>query len=1067
MTFPEQNITLTTKEGRNANRNENGSENGRENGRNGGSSKGEILKWVETYYEHGLTPLPLKPKSKEPAISWGDWKNRRPSQDEVEMVFLDAMKRYGDDVNIGLLCGREHNLVVLDIDDPEKFEIARQSIGLEIPTTPLVKTRRGYHIYFRFSEGCNVRVYRRLDDWGAELRGNGGYVVAPPSVVEGSPYEFAQQGEKVYSVWEVKMVDIPKELVEAFVPLPQQNTPFVSTVSFLDELDALRQGEETLPDELREEAGELKRKKVLGEVAVEMLAKALCLNWQEGVRHDLSLSLAGWFAKEGVAYESVVEVLKKVAKEAGDTELRDRLRAVKDTYEKAAKEVDVVGWSKLRDILGEETAKMLAAVLGAAVVTYSTPEACETQSKPSQSPSTPKITLVSWAKAMEMRNVRREWLIDGFVKEGDLGVLMGRPKTGKSILLANIAKSLVEGTPFLGKTTRKSIVIYLDLERPTETDYRFERMGIKTSELLFTFPSPVGADCLDALEEAIQSLQSLRAQYSDQPNQQIPEQIPVVVLVDTIHDFLRPELRRRRASINDYDHIADILQKLRDFCQRTNTTFIFTHHQRKGLGEEPSEMDLLGSTAVAGKLDFIVSLSPDKTDAGVTHFTIEGNALLKQHLCYTVGEDGREFVATKVDTPSRTKEEKARKAIARYLHNYGATKRKDLVEYLVDLGLCESEETAKKLFKRAVDDSPYFVTAERGVYELTDKGREWVEGWVQERLPISPTTGEMGDVGDGDEGGVGSKSGRQSVKTDIPSAGQEGDERDKGTSYIYNVPNVPNDVSNRKTKKGQKGQRGHVPYVPNVPNVPNDVPIAEQKRDKRDIPYIGCPFVPNVPNVPNVPDVPFASGQHGQAAVPSQDFGSPEGDEPTLPSERKESEPTPPAQPNRPTEFYSSCPICDKKVRGIIRGKGSDRGEGVGTMECDVEYDVEFYCDDCDWFWWKSSPDFLGQGLLSETGLKSNLQVSDLQVSPPVPTPVPTSPTPPTPPTPLTTPTTPKNPSGVSDGLEGSSEVSSQVTVACATCGRQFTISDLGEREKGRLSATCPFCLVTELKLVI
>jgi hypothetical protein len=175
---------------------------------------------------------------------------------------------------------------------------------------------------------------------------------------------------------------------------------------------------------------------------------------------------------------------------------------------------------------------------------------------------------------------------------------------------------------------------------------------------------------------------------------------PVVVFVDTLGDFIKPALKQRRASINDYDTIAEILQELRNLALELGCAFVFVHHARKALSEEPTEVDVLGSTAIAGKFDVIAHLQPDRTDGSVLALTAEGNAIAKTTLHFTISDNYRLEVC---EPPAKTKEEQAAREIRRLLRQHPeGLFRDEIVGRLYAIGLANTMESAQKLFSRAV-----------------------------------------------------------------------------------------------------------------------------------------------------------------------------------------------------------------------------------------------------------------------------------------------------------------------------------------------------------------------------
>lgn len=105
------------------------------------------------------------------------------------------------DANIGLLCGADSGIVVLDIDGDAGFDTldAFQVQHGTLPETLSVITGSGgAHLYFRHPGGIVRPNAGKIGD-GLDIRGDGSYVVAPPSLhMSGNPYEWAGGGEPVH-----------------------------------------------------------------------------------------------------------------------------------------------------------------------------------------------------------------------------------------------------------------------------------------------------------------------------------------------------------------------------------------------------------------------------------------------------------------------------------------------------------------------------------------------------------------------------------------------------------------------------------------------------------------------------------------------------------------------------------------------------------------------------------------------------------------------------------------------------------------------------------------------------
>lgn len=112
-------------------------------------------------------------RGKYPIGAWKKYQTELATDAELQEWFYPY-----DDRNVGLVTGELSGIVVLDIDSEEGYALALKN-GL--PDTPMAETGRGWHLYYKFKEGAR-NFQKRADLPGIDLRGEGGYVVAPPSV---------------------------------------------------------------------------------------------------------------------------------------------------------------------------------------------------------------------------------------------------------------------------------------------------------------------------------------------------------------------------------------------------------------------------------------------------------------------------------------------------------------------------------------------------------------------------------------------------------------------------------------------------------------------------------------------------------------------------------------------------------------------------------------------------------------------------------------------------------------------------------------------------------------------
>ncbi len=139
------------------------------------------LQKAAKYYSEdlGFAIIPVG-KDKKPLISWKEFQERFPRKDEVA-----GWWEKWPDANIGLITGKINSIFVIDIDEPAQgLEALKPYFRLEDLDTPVCKTTKGLHIYFQYFEGASnfTRTFQ-----GTDGRGEGGYVIAPPSRINGGP----------------------------------------------------------------------------------------------------------------------------------------------------------------------------------------------------------------------------------------------------------------------------------------------------------------------------------------------------------------------------------------------------------------------------------------------------------------------------------------------------------------------------------------------------------------------------------------------------------------------------------------------------------------------------------------------------------------------------------------------------------------------------------------------------------------------------------------------------------------------------------------------------------------
>jgi hypothetical protein len=156
-----------------------------------GSSFQQLL---ALYQAKGLSIFPLQPKKKKPTEEWAIWQQRRPTPDEVSTWFKNGTRK-----NVAIATGQISGYIVLDEDDPPVFRAWLAEHNYHLPPTATVKTstykddqgntHQKFHYYFKHPGGKIKNMIKKIP--GADIKADGGYVVAPPSIhPSGEQYEW-------------------------------------------------------------------------------------------------------------------------------------------------------------------------------------------------------------------------------------------------------------------------------------------------------------------------------------------------------------------------------------------------------------------------------------------------------------------------------------------------------------------------------------------------------------------------------------------------------------------------------------------------------------------------------------------------------------------------------------------------------------------------------------------------------------------------------------------------------------------------------------------------------------
>jgi len=125
------------------------------------------------FLSKGFSIIPVG-KDKKPLIKWIEFQSRYATEEEVKQWF-----KQWPEANIGVVTGKLSGMDAVDCDSQEGIAIFEQYLPDNFET-PIVSTpNNGRHYWFKHEEGIrnNARILKDID-----TRGEGGYVIAPPSM---------------------------------------------------------------------------------------------------------------------------------------------------------------------------------------------------------------------------------------------------------------------------------------------------------------------------------------------------------------------------------------------------------------------------------------------------------------------------------------------------------------------------------------------------------------------------------------------------------------------------------------------------------------------------------------------------------------------------------------------------------------------------------------------------------------------------------------------------------------------------------------------------------------------
>lgn len=157
----------------------------------------EAIKYRITY---GLSVFPIQPGGKRPLSDWARYQS--------VLANYTEMKSWHAHCNLALATGSLSGVVIVDCESAEDAAWFAEHRG---DTTLKTQTPRGYHLWFRHPGGHVPNAAKVPDETGRpryDIRGDGGYVLLPPSRVIADGKDVKISGEYRFAGCDLSMLAI-------------------------------------------------------------------------------------------------------------------------------------------------------------------------------------------------------------------------------------------------------------------------------------------------------------------------------------------------------------------------------------------------------------------------------------------------------------------------------------------------------------------------------------------------------------------------------------------------------------------------------------------------------------------------------------------------------------------------------------------------------------------------------------------------------------------------------------------------------------------------------------------
>lgn len=200
-----------------------------------------------------------------------------------------------------------------------------------------------------------------------------------------------------------------------------------------------------------------------------------------------------------------------------------------------------------------------------------------------------------------------KWLLEGFLAQPSLSMIVAPPKAGKSLLINQLQASILGGSTFLGMETRSNpnaVTLYIDLEM-TRAEARSRQINLLShlkgegslkGEHHEDIASRMQTMCLAETDinftaDSFRPFIKQAVEHFEQQGKQL-----VLVTIDSLYMALGD------ADESDQRAMKSALREFKAIANEYSIALLLVHHSTKGLSNHKSALDTASGSGVIGRI---------------------------------------------------------------------------------------------------------------------------------------------------------------------------------------------------------------------------------------------------------------------------------------------------------------------------------------------------------------------------------------------------------------------------------------------------------------------------------